>query len=657
MKSRWDEREAARFDDSLGLRAYSSRLIGADEDLVLHGGGNTSLKTVTTDLFGTEHDTLYVKGSGWDLASIEPAGFAPLKLAALKRLAELEALSDTEMVRQQRLAMLDPDAPSPSVEAILHAIIPFRYVDHSHADAIVTLTNTPDGEALIRQIYGERVLIVPYVMPGFMLARKIADLTRNVDWAALEGMVLMHHGVFSFADGARQSYEAMVRLVDAAEQYMKERGADQAPARNPAPARVDAERLSRLRQAVSMAAEKAMLVRIDDSAEAVGFSELNDVSSLAGGGPLTPDHVIRAKRVPLFIEGNSDKAVAGFIDDYKRYFIENTNGAVSPLDPAPRWGVWPGHGLLSFGHSIRDADIVADIVRHTVRAIQKAEALGGWRTLPEADIFSVEYWELEQAKLRRAGHESWFAGKVALITGAGNGIGKACLDHLQARGAAVIALDKKNLSGPQFESPEVKAIECDVTDADALARAVDDGVRAFGGLDIVISNAGEFPRSRAIEDMDEYTWNRSLDINLSSHQRLIRYALPCLKNGIDPAVVLVGSKNVPAPGREASAYSVAKAGLAQLARIAALELGEHGIRVNTVHPNAVFDTAMWSQPVLESRARSYKMTVEEYKTSNVLKTEVTAADVARMICAMAGPGFARTTGAQVPVDGGNERVI
>jgi len=318
MKSRWDEREAARFDDSLGLRAYSSRLIGADEDLVLHGGGNTSLKTVTTDLFGTEHDTLYVKGSGWDLASIEPAGFAPLKLAALKRLAELEALSDTEMVRQQRLAMLDPDAPSPSVEAILHAIIPFRYVDHSHADAIVTLTNTPDGEALIRQIYGERVLIVPYVMPGFMLARKIADLTRNVDWAALEGMVLMHHGVFSFADGARQSYEAMVRLVDAAEQYMKERGADQAPARNPAPARVDAERLSRLRQAVSMAAEKAMLVRIDDSAEAVGFSELNDVSSLAGGGPLTPDHVIRAKRVPLFIEGNSDKAVAGFIDDYKR---------------------------------------------------------------------------------------------------------------------------------------------------------------------------------------------------------------------------------------------------------------------------------------------------------------------------------------------------
>jgi len=656
MKSRWDEQEAARFHDPLALRAYSSRLIGSDEDLVLHGGGNTSLKGEHSDLFGDQHEVLYVKGSGWDLASIEPAGFAPVKLQALRRLARLEDLSDSEMVRQQRLALLDPGAPDPSIEAILHAIIPFRYVDHSHADAVVTLSNTPDGEALIREVYGDRVLVIPYVMPGFVLARRIAALTRDTDWAALEGMILMHHGVFTFADNARDSYEAMIRLVDAAERHMDSRGALSVAA-NPAPRGVDAERLARLRRAVSVAADRPMVVRTDDSAEAVGFSELEGVASLAGRGPLTPDHVIRAKRVPMCIGADVDATVADFIDDYKRYFLANTDGALSPLDPAPRWAVWPGCGTLAFGKSIRDAGVVADIARHTVRAIQWAEALGGWRALPEAEIFNVEYWELEQAKLRQTGGEPPLAGKVALVTGAASGIGRACATRLLDQGAAVVALDIQPPAGPEFQVSAVQAMECDVTDADALARAVEDGVRGFGGLDILISNAGEFPRSRAIEDMDDYTWSRSLDINLSSHQRLIRYVLPYLKHGIDPAVVVVGSKNVPAPGREASAYSAAKAGLTQLARVAALELGEHGIRVNTVHPNAVFDTGMWSESVLQSRARSYSMTVDQYKTSNVLKTEVTAADVARMVCAMAGETFARTTGAQVPVDGGNERVI
>lgn len=656
MKSRWDENDAGLFDTPLGLRAYSSRLIGSDEDLVLHGGGNTSLKSVFTDLFGVEHETLYVKGSGWDLASIEPAGFAPVKLSPLKRLAELDELSDGEMVRQQRLAMLDPGAPNPSVEAILHAIIPFRYVDHTHADAVVTLTNTPDGERAIREVYGDRVLIVPYVMPGFVLARRIADLTRDVDWSALEGMVLMHHGVFSFADEARESYEAMVHLVDEAERYMDNRGA-LTVATNPKPRKVNAERLSRLRQAVSMAADKPMVVRIEDDAEAAGFSELDNARSLVSRGPLTPDHVIRTKRVPMFIDGDVDEAVAEFIDGYKRYFLDNTDGAVSPLDPAPRWGVWPGHGTLSFGKSAKEAGVVSDIVRHTVRAIQWAEALGGWQALSEADIFNVEYWELEQAKLRQPGHEPPFAGKVAVVTGAGSGIGRACAARLLDQGAAVVALDIQPPTGPQFEVPALKAITCDMTDSGAVSQAVEDGVKAFGGVDIVISNAGEFPRSRAIADMDEFTWGRSLEINLSSHQRLLRYAAPYLKNGIDPAVIVVGSKNVPAPGREASAYSAAKAGLTQLARIAALELGEHGIRVNTVHPNAVFDTGMWSESVLQRRARSYNMTVDEYKTSNVLKTAVTAADVARMVCAMAGTEFAKTTGAQVPVDGGNERVI
>lgn len=655
MKSRWNEEDAAGFEDPLSLRAYSSRLIGGDEDLVLHGGGNTSVKTTVVDLFGDEHEVLYVKGSGWDLGEIEPAGFAPVRLDVLRRMADLESLSDTDMVKHQRAAMLDPSAPNPSVEAILHAIIPFRYVDHTHADAVVTLTNTPRGERLVREIYGERVLVVPYVMPGFELARTIRSLTRDMDWAALDGIVLMNHGVFSFADEARDSYERMIRLVDEAERLLESRGAV-GEARGE-PREIDCGQIAILREWISLAAGAPMVVRTDDSPEAVGFSELKDIDSIATRGPLTPDHVIRTKRTPLIIGDDIDDSVSRFIDAYKHYFLGNTDGSQTCLDPAPRWAVWPGRGILTFGVSVAEARVVSDIARHTARAVQWGEALGGWRALPEKDIFDVEYWELEQAKLKSTKQRPRFAGKVALVTGAGSGIGKACATALVKSGAAVVAADVRGLVTSEFAGPEVKTVECDVTDAEKLQQLVETGVRTFGGLDIVISNAGNFPASRSVEDMDDYTWSSSLELNLSSHQRLLRYSIPYLRHGIDPAVVFVGSKNVPAPGPEASAYSSAKAGLTQLARVAAMELAEHGIRVNTVHPDAVFDTGLWSDTVLRSRARSYGMSVEEYKTKNLLKTEVTAADVAGVICELAGPVFSKTTGAQVPVDGGNERVI
>ncbi len=656
MKSSWNEEDAARFDDPLSLRAYSSRLIGGDEDLVLHGGGNTSVKASIEDIFGEEHEVLYVKGSGWDLAEIEPAGFAPVKLDVLRRMADLESLSDSDMVKHQRAAMLDPSAPNPSVEAILHAIIPFRYVDHTHADAVVTLTNTPEGERLVREVYDGRVLVVPYVMPGFMLARRIRLLTAEVDWSSLEGIVLMNHGVFSFADDARDSYEGMIRLVDDAERCLESRGA-MSVALSAGPREVNCRRLSVLREWISLAAGKPMLVRIDDSPEAAGFSERDDLESIATRGPLTPDHVIRTKRVPLIVGDDIDHSISGFIDDYKHYFLGNTDGSKTCLDPAPRWAIWPGRGVLSFGASVRETRIVADIARHTARAIQWGEALGGWRALPEKDIFDVEYWELEQAKIKAGGGGLPLAGKVALVTGAGSGIGKACATVLLERGAAVVAADIQGLTAPELDRPDVRTVECDVTDAGKLQALVETAMRTFGGLDILISNAGNFPASRSIEDMDDYTWNSSLDLNLSSHQRLLRYAIPYLKHGIEPAVVFVGSRNVPAPGPDASAYSAAKAGLTQLARVAAMELAGDGIRVNTVHPDAVFDTGLWSDGVLRGRARSYGMSVEEYKTRNLLKTEVTAADVAGVICELVGPTFAKTTGAQVPVDGGNERVV
>ena len=656
MKSLWNEQTAATFaDDALAMRVYSSRLLGREPSLVLHGGGNTSVKATATNLFGEAEELLYVKGSGWDLATIETAGFAPVRLSVLLQMAELESLSDSEMVRLQRSAMTDPAAPNPSVEAILHALIPFRFVDHTHTDAVVTISNTAEGEARIRSLYGERVLIVPYVMPGFVLAKEIAAKTKGVDWSTLEGIVLLNHGLFTFADTAKASYEKMIELVSMAEDYLADHaGVVDEPAEAAAE---DLLQLAALRRAVSQVRQRPVLARLDSSPETLCFSGLADVGSLVSRGPLTPDHVIRTKRTAMLVGADADACVEGFAANYRAYFATHNDGTLTCLDAAPRWAIWPGHGTIGFDTTPKGADIILDIARHTTAAIRKAEALGGWQALPEQDIFELEYWELEQAKLKKGGAAPMFAGKVALVTGAASGIGRACVESLLAHGAVVAAIDINPEVSGMFDAGRTLAIACDVTDREAMESAVAATVRRFGGLDILISNAGIFSASQRIEAMDETAWEQSLRLNLTSHEQLLKASIPFLRLGIDPAVVIVASKNVPAPGPGAAAYSVAKAGLTQLARVAALELGEYGIRVNTLHPNAVFDTAIWTPEVLQKRAASYGLTVDQYKTNNILRAEVTSYDVAELACQMAGPAFARTTGAQVPIDGGNERVI
>jgi len=367
--------------------------------------------------------------------------------------------------------------------------------------------------------------------------------------------------------------------------------------------------------------------------------------------------VIRTKRIPLIIGSDIEKSLADYQLDYQQYFDAHTDGQLTCLDRAPRWAVWPGRGVVAFAASRKEAGIINDIARHTLRCIQWAEALGGWQALPASDIFAVEYWELEQAKLKKTGAIPTMQGRVALVSGAASGIGKACVESLLARGAVVIALDIDAKITSLFDEKQVLGLVCDLCDADAVRECVEQGIAHFGGLDIVISNAGMFPPSQTIADMDTVIWQRSIDINLTSHQQLLTRCIPYLRRGIDPAVILIGSKNVPAPGPGASAYSAAKAGLNQLVRIAAMELAADGVRVNTVHPNAVFDTAIWTDEVLSKRAAHYGLSVEEYKTNNLLKREVTSHDVAEMVSEMAGPLFAKTTGAQVPIDGGNERVI
>ena len=655
MKDLWDDDDAAECrDDLLTLRVYSSRLIGQSADLVLHGGGNTSVKASFTDIFGVAHDVLYVKGSGWDLATIEAGGFAPVKLDSLLQLSRFDRLSDADMVRAQRAAMLDPSAPTPSVEAILHALIPYRFVDHTHADAVVVLSNTPDGEARIRSLYGDRMLIVPYVMPGFVLAKKVAELTAGIDWSKLEGMVLMNHGIFSFADDAKESYQRMIHFVSQAQDALGQRP-------SPSPlvdgVAVPPLALATLRREVSRVAGTAMLARFDGTPASHAFANNENVRDIATRGPLTPDHVIRTKRVPLIVDGEPASAVDSFARKYQAYFEENTDGTLTILDSAPRWAVWPTKGTVAFGTRATEVSIVSDIVAHTIGAISDAERLGGWCSLPAADIFAVEYWELEQAKLGKAPAGLPLQGRCAVVTGGASGIGYACAVALAKQGAQVTVLDMDPAVTSVFDLPAIHGVVCDVTEAAGVRDAIDASVAHTGGLDILVSNAGIFSASNLVEEMPEEEWQRSLDINLSGAMHVVRQSIPYLRLGWEPAVVIIGSKNVPAPGPGAGAYSVAKAGLTQLARVLALELAGDGIRVNTVHPNAVFDTAIWTEEVLASRAARYGMSVEAYRKSNLLLQEVTSNDVAAMVCAMAGATFRCTTGAQVPVDGGTERIV
>jgi rhamnose utilization protein RhaD (predicted bifunctional aldolase and dehydrogenase)/NAD(P)-dependent dehydrogenase (short-subunit alcohol dehydrogenase family) len=661
MLNRWDQETAATLsgDSDLDLRVYTSQLLGQDSDLVLHGGGNTSIKGVGKDAFGQEQRILFVKGSGWDLKTIQAPGFPAVNLDYLLKLGELPQLSDSEMMRQLRLALLDPTAPTPSVEAILHALIPHKVVDHSHADAVVSISNTANGESALKEIYGEKVLVLPYIMPGFILARQVADATRDINWQDLEGIILMHHGIFTFADDAKTSYDAMIRLVSKAEDYLESKGAmGKSASASYDISPQDCLELSRLRMKASALLGAPALIRWDRSSEAVGFSSLDNVADIATRGPLTPDHTIHAKSFAAIFDEDVGAGLKQFVERYKSYFQEHSSDNHQCLDLMPRYGVWRNKGMLYFAPNLKRLKVVGDITEHTIKAIQWGMALGGWQALPPRDLFDVEYWELEQAKLKSSTTSPELEGKVALITGAASGIGKACVDEFIARGAVVVALDIATEITSIFKHNDgVLAVQGDVTDNEVINQAVQAGVQHFGGIDIVVSNAGNFPPSMEISAMDDTAWTNSMDLNLNSHMKLLRCCTSYLEQGFDPAVVIVGSKNVPAPGPGASAYSVAKAGLTQLARVAALELGKKGIRVNVLHPNAVFDTAIWTDEVLQQRASSYGLSLDEYKRRNVLHSEISASDVAVMAAIFAGTETSATTGAQIPVDGGNDRVI
>jgi len=657
MKSLWNNLNNTTEGTTLGALAevvLGSRMIGAHRDLVLHGGGNSSIKDTVIDVTGTEVAVIYVKGSGWDMGTIEPQGFAPMRLDRLRQLLTVDNLPDPVLVNELRCSLLRADAPDPSIESLLHALLPYRAVLHSHADAIVSLTNQPDPALLIREVFGDTVVVIPYVMPGFDLATMCASHWAEQANERTVGMVLLNHGLFTFGATMEEAYTRHIELITLAEARLDaspEISAPDAPLTPLAPLEI-----AQLRKALSDHAGRSLILSSDAGAEVAAFVGREDFTSVAARGPATPDHIIRTKQLPLI---GTD--VDAYVDRYRGYFERNaarSTEALTLLDPTPRIILDPSFGMVSVGNTIKDANIVRDIAHHTFAIIDRAERVGTYSALDETHLFDVEYWDLEQAKLRRGGKPPELAGQVALVTGASSGIGRACAEHFMALGACVIAIDLSPAVVGLNPGAQWLGVQADVCDAEAMAEAVRLGVQRFGGIDIVVVAAGVFAQSSPIAELDHAVWERTFAVNVGSVQTLFALTQPLL--ALSPTygrVGIIASKNVLAPGPGAAAYSASKAALTQLARVAALEWASDGIRVNMVHPDAVFDTGLWTPELLAERASKYGVSIEEYKRRNLLSAEVTSKNVAQLIGAMCTSTFAVTTGAQVPIDGGNERVI
>ena len=657
MKNLWSDADSTLFEGELALRVYTSRLLGQDSTLVLHGGGNTSVKISESNIVGNQEEILYVKGSGWDLEFIETAGFSPVRMNHMLSLAKLDSLSDPQMVNELKTQLTNATSPTPSVETILHAILPFKYVDHTHADAVVTITNTTAGEDRIREIYGDRVVIIPYVMPGFDLAKDVARIFSEQSTDKTEGMILMNHGIFSFGGNAKESYDRMISLVNEAENYLVSNNAwDIDKSETNFSVKKIRNQVAELRQKISLTVGKPVLMSLTNSQLGLSFSNRKDVNEIATRGPLTPDHVIRTKRIPMI-----GRDVNKYNEEYASYFSKNEINAKARktmLDSAPRVILDKEFGLCAVGKNMSEIGIISDIYEHTMESILRAEKLGGFQALPAKDIFDLEYWDLEQAKLLKNKSSLAFEGEVVLITGAASGIGKACVESFLCRGSAVIALDLDPSIETANSHKNYLGLICDVTNENALEELIEKGVQYFGGLDMIVLNAGMFPKGKKVSELPLEEWRDVFSVNLDANLNILRTVFPLLQAAPNNGrVVIIGSKNVSAPGPGAAAYSASKAALNQLMRVLSMEWGEHGIRLNTIHPNAVFDTGIWTDEVLKSRAKQYNLTVEEYKTNNILGVEVYSKDVSELAAELCGELFSKTTAAQIPVDGGNERVI
>jgi rhamnose utilization protein RhaD (predicted bifunctional aldolase and dehydrogenase)/NAD(P)-dependent dehydrogenase (short-subunit alcohol dehydrogenase family) len=680
MESLYRSSEASRFvadhapscGEALALRVYTSRLLGREPALVLHGGGNTSVKGRVREPLGQDSDVLWVKGSGWDLATIEPRGFPACRLAHLRRCCEEASMSDERMVAELRGQMLDPQSPTPSVEALLHAFLPATFVDHTHADAVLALVDQPEAAAHVREALGAGVLFVPYVMPGFVLARAVLELWRALpEGQTPTAMVLEKHGIFTWGDTALESYERMIAYVTRAERYLDERrsAASRRTISGPSAARL-AALAPIFRGAMARASGRHWIASWRVTHALAAFSDRDDVVELSARGCITPDHVIRTKPRPLVISEPPDApgaaaravtaAIGAYADDYRAYFARGqaARGPRKELDPWPRLVLVRGVGLLSLARTRAEAEVAADVYEHTAAVIEQAEALGRYQPVSELDLFDVEYWSLEQAKLGKSGVARPLDGKVALVTGAASGIGLATARGLLAAGAHVLLTDvqEAELASRAAELGEggagrVEHLACDVTDAAAVRTAVERAALVFGGLDVVVSNAGHASEGALHTAAGDRALRASLDLNLLAHQTVAAAAAEVMiAQGCGGALLFNASKSAFNQGKGFGPYAVAKAALVALMRQYAVDLGAHGIRANAVNADRV-RTALFGGGMAESRAAARGVSVDAYFRDNLLGRETTADDVAGAFVWLATAEA--TTGCVITVDGGN----
>jgi rhamnulose-1-phosphate aldolase/alcohol dehydrogenase len=677
MRNLWSERDTQAMSD-LDKLVYMSRLIGANPSLVVWGGGNTSVKVMEQDVAGRDIRVMRIKGSGSDLKTIEHRHFPRLRLDDVVPLFDRDAMSDEAMVAYLDRCLMDPDSPRPSIETLLHAFLPFMCVAHSHADAVTALTNNRDAQATLRRVYGDDVAVVEYVRPGFRLS-KLVGVAVNAN-PQLKGVVLMNHGLFTWGDTPKAAYDQHIELVNRAEEYAK----PGAKAVFGGWARRPLEAAERRRVAAAVAPtmrglfgqRQRMVLRYDDSPEVLEFIGAAQGRRLSGIGPATPDHLIHTKRRPLWVDvadptdlsatiGALRGAVATYAHEYAQWYREHTSGQDSMLDPNPRVVLLPGVGMWTTGRDARAALITADIYHHTIGVIRSAQSVSEYTSLTPRDAYDAEYWPLELYKLTLAPPEKELARQVALVTGAANGIGRAIALRLAAEGAHLAVTDI-DTEGAQAVAEEINrragpgravALPLNVADQVQVARAYQDLRLAYGGLDILVSNAGIAPVG-AIDTLSLDDWQRSLDINTTGHFLVAAQAVRLMKEqGAGGSLVFIGTKNVPAPGADFGAYSVSKAAEVQLARVLALENGQFGIRSNVVNPDAVFQgSQLWSQEVRQQRAAAHGVPVEQlesfYQQRSLLRVPVRAEDVAEAVLFLASARSSRTTGAMIPVDGG-----
>ncbi|WP_394688831.1 bifunctional aldolase/short-chain dehydrogenase [Hoeflea sp.] len=682
-QNRWNDKEAdARVraagnhpaDQTLALRVYSSRLIGADPDLVMHGGGNTSVKTEREDLFGVRQRVLHVKGSGWDLDTLEAPGLPGVRLAPLLEMRNLASLSDEDMVNMQRSNLLDSSAPNPSVETLLHAFLPHTFVDHTHATAFLALANLPNAEAAITEIFGSRLAVVPYIMPGFALAKKAAEVfDANPD---VEGMILLKHGHFTFGDTARQSYDRVIEHTNLVEDWLAKQSngrrfqttvkrnrtaSDTAKAGQVLPVLRGA--IGRVRGDHHNGPARPVVMDLRSTPEIDAFLRRDDLDVLATRGVASPDHVIRTKgRMLVLTKDDLSKgatAISATVDAYAdayRAVFEKQNmrvgGIKVMLEPHPCVAWIEGLGIVGIGKDAGAAAAAADIAEQTVEVMSQSEAAGGFFPIGEDDLFDMEYWSLEQAKLAKAAAKP-FAGQIVAVTGGAGAIGLATAKAFAREGAAIALIDFNRESCEAAAASigsNCLAVVADLTEADAASKAIEQIVGRFGGLDVLVSNAGAAVQGNLLA-LDEAVLRSSFELNFFSHLAMARAASRVFSaQGHGGQMLFNVSKQAVNPGKGFGAYGLPKATTFFLVRQLALELGGEGIRVNGVNADRI-RSGLLTDEFIASRAEARGVSAGDYMAGNLLKAEVEARHVADAFVALARSE--RTTAHVITVDGGN----